>query len=593
MKRIVLSLFALGTLVGAWAQNDERVLLTINDQPVTAGEFLYIYQKNNQETTVEKKTPDEYLEMFINFKLKVTEAEAQQLDTTAAFRKELKGYRAQAIPKYMQDQEAIDSLVQMSYNRMRMMRRAAHIAIECPLAADDSTRQAAEDKINLIRERVTVGLPVTKGKGRKAVTTCTPEDFFEVAVAESMDPSVKDNRGELGWIIPFRYVYSFEDAVYNTTVGEVSQVFRSPYGFHIALVEEEIPTEEVKAAHIMKMVPGESAEREAQAKTEIDSIYNLLLAGADFAATAREASDDKGSAMRGGDLGWFGKGVMVPAFEQAVFALQPGQTSLPFRSRFGWHIARVEDRRPMQPLDSIRNQILKQVQRDERMKEADKAFIQKTRAYYGLNTMTDNEVREYADAHLEERYPELANLVREYHDGILLFDISLKNVWDKAAKDEEGLAAYFKAHKKDFTWAAPRYKGYIIYAANETAAKQARNIIRSANPDSIRSYIDHRVNNDSVKFVRVEHGLWQQGQNAAVDYYGLKVKGATYTPDEKMPIVMAVGKKLKNPEVYTDERSKVTSAYQDELERQWVEQLRAKYTVTIIPEVWEDIKGQK
>ena len=231
---------------------EDKVLMTIDGQPVMASEFVYIYEKNNQETTIEQKNMDEYLDLFINFKLKVREAEAHGIDTTEAFKKELSGYRAQATPKYMRDEEAIDSLVEMSYNRIAKDRRAAHITIQCPMTADDSTVQAALDKINIIRERVTVGLPKVTKKGKKKVETRTPEDFFAVAVEESTDPSVQDNRGELGWITPFRYVFPFEEAVYTTPVGEVTPVFRTAYGFHIALVEEERDHEEVEAAQRLK-----------------------------------------------------------------------------------------------------------------------------------------------------------------------------------------------------------------------------------------------------------------------------------------------------------------------------------------------------
>ncbi len=585
MKKVLLSIILLAGAMMGFAQED-KVLMTINGEPVMLSEFMYIYEKNNQETSLEKKSMEEYLDLFINFKLKVTEAIAQGVDTTEAFKKELAGYRAQATPKYMQDNEAIDSLVELSYNRQANVRRAAHIAIQCPASADSVAEAEALAKINLARERVTTGVEKKVKKGRKWVAVREPEAFADVAREMTEDPAGKENGGELGWIQVFRYVYPFEDAVYNTPVGEVTEVFRSPYGFHIALVEEERPYEEVHAAHIMKMMPRGTEQTALDAKKDIDSLYQVVLAGADFAEVATAHSDDKGSAVRGGDLGWFGRGMMVQPFENITFDMQPGEMSEPFPTRFGWHFVKLYDKRGIQPLDSMRQQLLMQVKRDVRYQEAEKSFIKKTRAEYNLPTeMSDEEVKAYADAHLEEKYADLRNLVREYHDGILLFDVSLREVWDKANKDTEGLAAYFKANKKNYTWDEPRYKGYMIYAKDEKVAKAAKQIIKTANADSVMSYINQRINVDSVQYVKVEKGLWVAGKNAAVDKYGFKNKTAEYTASEEFPVVVPVGKIIKAPQEYTDVRSQVTTDYQDHLEKQWVATLREKYPVVVNEEV--------
>ena len=587
MKKVILSIILLAGAMVGFAQED-KVLMTINGEPVMLSEFLYIYEKNNQETSLEKKSMTEYLDLFINFKLKVTEAIAQGVDTTEAFKKELAGYRAQATPKYMQDHEAIDSLVALSYNRQANVRRAAHIAVQCGADADSVAEAEALAKINLARERVTTGVEKKVKKGRKWITVREPEAFADVAREMTEDPSGKENGGELGWVQVFRYVYAFEDAVYNTPVGEVTEVFRSPYGYHIALVEEERAFEEVHAAHIMKMMPRGNEGVAWDAKKAIDSLYQVVKEGADFAEVATAHSDDKGSAVRGGDLGWFGRGMMVQPFENITFDMQPGEMSEPFPTRFGWHFVKLYEKRGIQPLDSMRQQLLMQMKRDVRYREAEKSFIKKTRAEYNLPAeMSDEDVKAYADAHLEEKHADLRNLVREYHDGILLFDVSLREVWDKANKDTEGLAAYFKAHKKEYTWDEPRYKGFVIYAKNEAVAKVAKQIAKTANPDSVMSLINQRVNIDSVQYVKVERGLWVEGKNGAVDKYAFKNKEADYTASEEFPVVWTVGKVLKAPQEYTDVRSQVTTDYQDHLEKQWVATLREKYPVVVNEEVLE------
>ena len=589
MKKVFLSIVLLAGAMMGFAQED-KVLMTINGEPIMASEFLYIYEKNNQESSIEKKSMREYLDLFVNFKLKVTEAKAQGVDTTEAFKKELAGYRAQATPKYMQDHVAIDSLVTLSYNRMANIRRAAHIAIQCPAGSDSLVEAEALAKINLARERVTTGVEKKVKKGRKWVSVREPEEFAAVAQEMTEDQHGKENGGELGWIQVFRFVYPFEEAVYNTPVGEVSEVFRSPFGFHIALVEEERAFEEVHAAHIMKMMPRGGDMMATDIQKQVDSLYQLVLNGADFAEVAVAHSDDKGSAKKGGDLGWFGRGMMVQPFENITFDMQPGEMSKPFPTRFGWHFVKLYEKRGIQPLDSIRSQVLGQVRRDVRMQEAEKSFINKTRAEYNLPaSMSDQEVKAYADAHLEEKHADLRNLVREYHDGIMLFDVSLREVWDKANKDTEGLAAFFKANKKNYVWEEPRYKGYIIQAKDMASAKAAKQIVKSANPDSVMSYLNQRVNIDSVTYVKVQNGLWTKGQNAMVDKYAFKDKETEFTPTEEYPVVLCVGKIIAAPQEYMDVRGQVTNDYQDQLEKQWIEALREKYPVIINEEVLESL----
>ena len=583
MKKKFLILAAAAMSVVAWA---EKPLMTINGKAVSAEEFLYIYEKNNQAGAIDPKTMDEYLDMFINFKLKVAEAEAQGIDTTESFKKELKGYRAQATPKYLQDEGAMDSLIEMSWRHMSKDRRAAHIAIQCPMNADSATQADAWEKINIAHHRVTIG-HLIKARGSKA-KRYKKDPFAMVAREMSTDPQVQETGGELGWITPFRYVYPLEEAVYNTAVGSISEPFRTQYGWHIVLVEEERDHVEVKASHIMKMVPADSLD--AVKHAQIDSIAKIVT-GENFAEVAKAESEDRGSSVRGGELGWFGKGMMVKEFEDAAFSLKSGEISAPIRTQYGWHIVYKEDERGIQPLDSMRAQIQRQVLRDERSKEADKSFVRKTRAEYNLpDTMIDAEVKAYADEHLEEKYPELKNLVQEYHDGILLFEVSLREVWDKAAKDTAGLEAYFKAHQKEYTWAQPKWKGYLIQAKSKSSAKAAKAIIKSANPDSIHSYIERRINTDSVKYVKIQHGLWEKGKSGAIDKFGFKDKKAQFTPNEAMPEVICIGKKMKAPAEWSDEKGKVTTDYQDYLEAEWIKALRAKYPVEINQEVWEKIK---
>lgn len=591
MKKIALFIAALAGMV-ATAQAQDKVLLTIDGDPVMQSEFLYIYNKNNQETTIDQKSIDEYLDLFINFKLKVKEAEMQGIDTTAAFKKELASYRKQATPKYLRDSVAEEEMMLLTYEHMKTDRRVAHIAIECPGGSSEEEEKAALALINDARVRVTVGKEKQVKKGKKMVTVPgEKEDFFAVADEVSTDRSVKENHGELGWVIPFRFIWSFEKAVYETNVGEVSEVFRSPYGFHIVLVEEEVPHTEVFARHIMKMAPGTSDSIQMEAKAITVGLHSQVVNGGDFESIAKANSDDKSSAMNGGSLGWFGRGRMLKSFEDEAFRAKPGQVSEPFSTRYGWHFLRVDSVRGIQPYSTIRASIQQQMKNNDRYADVQAKHIKNVRAEYNLPAeMNDEDVLAYEDANLENKYADLRNLVREYHDGILLFDVSLKEVWDKASLDTVGITNYFKQHKKDFKWTEPRYKGRIVFCKDQNTMKAAKQIIKHAAKDSVDSYLQNRLNQDSVIYVRTVRGLWKKGQKPEVDKYVFKA--GEYEPTEEFPYVFVAGKKIKNPEEYMDERGKVTSAYQDYLEAEWVKQLRAKYEVVVNQEALEELRNK-
>ena len=671
MKRFFLFVALATSALFASAQ-DERVLLTVNGEPSTVSEFLYIYNKNQQDTA-NRQSIDEYLEMFINFKLKVAAAKEQGLDTMSSFQKELIGYRKQAIPRYMVDSASQEALIAATYQSMLTDRYVRHIAIQCPYSANDSAIAAAMGKIMIARERVTTGIAKISGKGRNRRTTYTPEDFAAVAAEISDDPTAKENGGLVGWVSPFRFVYSFEKAAYQTPVGEVSEVFRTPYGFHILKVENEVPHKEVSAAHIMKMTPldkGDDAVTVAHndsviraAKGQIDLIYKRAKSGEDFATLAATLSDDRGTSQRGGNLGWFSRGVMVKAFEDVAFSMsEEGSLSEPFRSDYGWHIMQYNGARGTASLEQSHDDILKKIMRDERRRELDEAFVSRLKKEYGFaenpaairdfysaaqgcQKITDSlfvsrigqlsafmfkadgktftqadfaqflkensvqkygsmqlslddkyaafverEMRQIEDSHLEEKYPELRNLVREYHDGIMLFDISLKEVWDRATQDTAGLTRYFEEHKADYLWQEPRFKGWLIHAKDQRSLKAAKSIIKNSPADSVANFVAQRVNVDKQLFVHYDHKIWQKAENAEIDRYGFKLKKTVCEVDSAFPYVAVIGKTLKGAEEYEDERGKVVADYQDYLEKEWLRRLHEKYQVVVNKEVLEDIK---
>lgn len=646
MKSPFVSLVAFFALTaGLFAQpSNDPVIMTIDGKPVLRSEFEYIYNKNNSNNSLDKKTLNEYVDLFINFKLKVQAAEDQGIDTTKAFINELSGYRSQLTKPYLTDQAVEDSLVQEAYNRMKEDVDVSHILIRLDPNASPTDTAKAWQKINQIAQRLKT------------------EDFSKVAKEESQDPSVKQNGGHIGWISAFRTIYPFECAAYNTPVGKMSKPFRTAFGYHIIKVNGRRKSlGEVLVSHIMTFTaPGDSVKNK-KAKLMIDSIYQRIKAGDDFAALAKKYSEDKGSALKGGELPWFGTGRMVPEFEQQAFALKDkGDISKPFESPYGWHIVKLIDKRGIDTFEKSKADIEQKIKRDERGNMAQLVFINKLKKEYnpvvnndalkemaerlGNKSLTDSTFRketakmtqtiltirnkkysqadfaeylkknsvsdktsaedkmkekfsefegrkllDYEDSQLENKYADFRSLMQEYHDGILLFDISNSEVWDKASKDTAGLDTYFKAHRDKYKWDKPHFKGYVIYCKDQQTLKQAQILVKQLDTDSIDKYLRKRLN-DSIQYVKTEKGLFVKGDNKAVDYLVFKTKDK-YVPDKNYPYVFVSGKVLRNkPEDYLDVRGLVTADYQDYLEKQWIKELREKYPVVVN---WDIVKTVK
>lgn len=624
------------------------VLMTIDGQDVTKAEFEYIYRKNNTNNAIDKKTLDEYVELFKNFKLKVVEAQHRGLDTLPAFVNELRGYRTQLAKPYLTDVSLEDKLCREAYDRLKYDVEVSHILIKIKENPSSTDTLSAYQKALRARKRL-----LTEG-------------FDKVAPDVSDDPSVAQNKGYLGFFTGGMLVYPFEKAMYELPVGQISQPVRTFYGYHVIKVHSRRPTRgQVQVSHIFKMVKEDASETDkAKAYKEIKEISARLKAGEEFEKIARLESDDSGSAGRGGELTWFGVGRMVREFEDAAFALTTkGQVSEPVKTAFGWHIIRLNDRRGLEPYEKKKPEILRAMQRDERssmgrtvlvnrlkkeynyqvndraMKEvtafmmrtqyidaqfvskAEAAGLNKPLATYANKTLYQNDlinfialtspenseamlmlaeklepfiqdqILAYEDTQLENKYDEFRFLMQEYHDGILLFDVSNAEVWEKAAKDVEGLKSYFEQHRDQYAWATPHYKGRIVACKDAATGKTVKKLLKKLPADSVGSYLNTRVNNDSVKLVKTEVGIWKQGDNPVVDKYAFKAKKTQVTVDEEFPVVFVVGKMLKKgPEAYTDVRGAVTSDYQNELDRLWIEQLRAKYPIKVNQAVLKTIK---
>ena len=337
----------------------------------------------------------------------------------------------------------------------------------------------------------------------------------------------------------------------------------------------------VSAAHILILTPQKATEEQQRdAKRRIDSIYTALQAGADFEALAKQVSQDPGSARRGGLLGWFSRHQMIKEFEDVAFALQPGEMSKPFQSPYGWHIILLKERKQLEPFDFHHESIFKYIeQRGMRNAITERKLEAMVKASDNAKTR-EMLIEDRVDS-LSQVDPEMRYLIKEYHDGLLLYEISNRTIWEKAAKDEKTLALYFKKNKKKYQWSEPHFKGMAYHVKEQGDVKAVANCVKKLKFDDWNEALRTTFNGDSVIRIRVEKGLFKKGDHGLIDRECFKVADAKVDSVKGYPIDAVYGKMLKKPEDYTDVRGLVTADLQDEMERFWVADLRKKYPVVI------------
>jgi peptidyl-prolyl cis-trans isomerase SurA len=358
--------------VSALAQTDNPVIFTIGDESVTKQEFSDVYTKNNinGQADFSRKSIEDYLDLYINFRLKVKEAYALRIDTMKSLNDELDGYRNQLAQTYLVDKDAENQLVMEAYNRMKKEIHVEHIMVKCDANASPADTLAAYNKALDLRKQLLAG-----------------KDFNDLAKQVSDDPSAKDNGGDLGYITALQTVYPFETAAYNTVVGQISQPVRSRFGYHIIKVLDVRDARgQVEVEHIfVKTTKEMNAAQMGKAKQKIDSLYNLVKGGSNFEDVARANSEDPSSASNGGLLPEFGAGQMVASFEDAAFSLKnPGDISSPIQSPYGWHIIKLIDKKPLGSFDSLQDQIRRQVEHEARFDMAKQAYFNDVKKWYAF-----------------------------------------------------------------------------------------------------------------------------------------------------------------------------------------------------------------
>ena len=470
MKKTILSLiFTLGAVCG-FAQSDP-VVMTINGKPITRSEFEYSYRKNNSEGVIDKKNVKEYVDLFVNYKLKVEAAYDAKLDTLTSFQNEFADYRNQLVLPTM-------------------------------ITDDDVEKEAQE--------------------------------------------------------------------IYRNTADRIG-----PDGL-------------IKCSHILLMVDADAdAVKKAAVKNRIDSVYRALKDGADFAELAKRVSQDPGSAKNGGKMDqWVQHGAFVQPFDQAAFKLQKGELSEPVETNFGWHVIKMDDRKQFDPYDSLRTDIYRFIEaRQLRDQIAKKAVEARAEAQgVDLNTLTAQQALELSKNSSDTKY-----LLMEYHDGLLLYEMSTREVWGKADKDEKALEQYFNKHKNQYKWDEPRFKGIAYHTKTKSDLKAVQKAVKKLDFDKWADKLKATFNADSVIRVRAEKGVFKKGDNALVDSVVFK-SGKPAKSIKGYPYKDVYGKELKKPESYDDVKAQVISDYQEFLEKEWVAALRKKYAVKVYQEEIDKIK---
>ncbi|NVK04365.1 MAG: peptidylprolyl isomerase [Flavobacteriia bacterium] len=646
MKKHLLA-FALSTSLLGLAQ--EEVLFTIEGEPVTAEEFSYVYNKNKDVgRQIDPKTPREYLELYINFKLQVHEAEQLGMDTTTAFLREFRSYREQLARPYMTVKEVNEQILREAYNNMNWDVRASHIMIDLP------TNALPEDTARVYNQLMTVREQILNGQ----------RTFEEAARVMSSDTYSAQRDGDVGWFTAFNMVYPFEQAAYSLEAGEISKPVRTQFGYHlIKTTDRRYARGTIEVAHILAHVPeGSSEEQMAEAERTIREVYDSLQAGADFAAMARRYSDDRTSAQQGGVLPAFGMKEMLPAFEEVSFGLQEnGEYSEPFRTKIGWHIVKRIHRQQMGTFDMMRDELTRKIQRDTRSNMGQTVFLNKLKRDYNFTEDSDNllevidemveemgddeewyeefegedgavysfadqvitqedianflkdvaerlngsedlrtaaygtiqdfakrRLMSYENDQLAEKYPEFRFLVQEYREGILLFDLKKERVWDRASSDSTGLVNFYEANKQNYS-VGERYEYVRFSAASREVADNIMTELRNGSTSG--SAILDQFNTESQLTVRMDTLKVGVGENEAIDA-AANGEWKTFEADGRWIVPYVVRTIPAGIRPLNEIRGIVTSDYQKQLEADWIAELREKYDVDVNEGVMSSLEAE-
>lgn len=648
MKHLFFFFFFLFSVISS----QDNFLIKIGEEFIFPSEFLNIYNKNkvDSDTLIKSDEIDEYLNLFINFKLKVIEAESLGMDTLLSFKKELAGYRNQLSKSYLSDTKVTDDLLKEAYERLKFEINASHILISLESTA------TPEDTLNALMKIKKITSEYYNGAS-----------FEDLAIKYSDDPSSSKNRGELGYFSALRMLYPFESAAYNTKVGELSGPVRTNYGYHILKVNDKRKSRgDVKVAHIM-IVNDKKNKSDSLAKNKIFEIYNLLNNGSNFNDLAKKYSDDKKSGSNGGELEWFGvtnKINMYESFADASFKISKiGDISEPIKTKAGWHIIKLLDKKDLPIFSEIESTLKSRVEKDSRSQKSRDALIKRCKDFYNfkenkkylnvffkisskdfLNATTSLDLfespgkllfsltfngkktlfysKDFADfilnfknsfkdkensrliidelyrmfveqsiinfenQNLELRYNDFALLMDEYHDGILLFDLMNKMVWSKAVKDTLGLKNFYNSFINETK--------LDKYFEPERLVKKVYETYSEKNNKKLLKYLARGFSDDVLtqKFNK-ESSLNLKIYDEVVPVRdNLDIQRESYLSGV-FYVNLVVDSLERSIKPMSDIKGLVISDYQNFLENEWLSILKKKYKITINQNILTLLKQNK
>ena len=620
-KVMILSVLFISALVNGQDQN--KVLFSLDGKDVYNDEFIRVFEKNRDIVVEEEhKDFDDYFDLFVDFKLKLEQAHDMYLDTASSYTAELAKYREQLVQPYLQNPEAIELLVKEAYYRTVNEVSASHILILVEADAPAADTIKAYARILEARKEILAG-----------------SQFDSIAKLYSEDPSVQMNNGSLGYFSAFSMVYAFENAAYTTKIGDVSQPFRTQFGYHILKVNDRRKSPgEVQVAHIM--VKNDTTVLR-NAKDKIDDIYKKLEQGDDFATIAKDHSDDISSAQKGGVLPRFGTGRMIESFENEAFGLEnEGDFSEPFESDYGWHILKLLKKYPIPPYDDLHAKLESKVKNGSRSSYVERSLAQKIAADYKVVTykaklhksaslndfknstdtilsveesiysgndfyifaqsfqkrtkedlyeeFTNKMIINYFKEHLDKTNKEFALTFKEYKDGLLLFELLQKKVWERSEKDSIGLANYFEANQNKYKW-KKRADLTIASCTQLVKAEKVRSLLLQNMPaDSIKSI----VNEGATVHVLFSKGKLEEGSSKLPEGYTLNVGVSDIFKEDTMNFTIIDVDTIYEPELkeLQETRGEVMNDYQNYLEKEWVKELRNQYDVKVNQRNYKELK---
>jgi peptidyl-prolyl cis-trans isomerase SurA len=636
-----LILFLLPAIIQAQDWNG-KILMNIEGRNTEAGEFIRMYKKSIEPG--KKQDFDEYLEHFINFKLKVADAMKEGLDTTRKFRDELNGYRNQLAQNYLTDPATKETLLRNAYQRYLTEVNAWHILISCPPGASPEDTLNAWKKATDIRTRVAGGEP-----------------FEKVARSASDDQTVMINGGNLGYFSAFQMIMPFEDAAYNLKPGAISNPVRTPYGYHIIKVTDKRKSKgRIRVAHIMKSVQPIGGKEEKESESEINRIYDELRKGSSFSELAKIYSDHKESALNGGILDWFVSGEVIPEFSEAAFSISDtGQYSKPVRSLYGWHIIKLLEKDPPGSYEDSKSYLESKINQSYLNSISKKSLIEKLKKEYNLRinrtaynwfikntdtllirglsryrrdsmpsgnlytfsdqrltnaefasyiekrgpmivtdspqyfidrsieTRLSDHIITYENSQLEKKYPDFRYLMNEFHDGLLLFDISARKIWDKVSEDSAGLRRYYDQNKKDYL--KPRSIETKIYSLNSPGKEKKfrsayKRYSRKSDTDNL---LLKKFNRKNDTILTIKERTLIEGDDPKMD----KMPWITGMIIDKQDSIIVIKNVLEPTPLSLEEvQEEMMQGFQDDLESEWITQLKQKYNVSIDNGVLVEVK---